>query len=140
LEFAQEPATTLSDEDLASILDEADAIRDWVAAVFAEATRRADAGNVPPGYKMVPKRALRKWIGEPEAVAAAIAARFKLKADQLFEEPKLKTPARLELILPKSVRSELGEFYAKISSGSVLARDSDTRDAVHRSTAAEDFS
>ena len=139
LEFAQAPTATISDEDLAAILDEADAIRDWIAAVFAEATRRADAGNIPPGYKMVPKRALRKWIGEPEVVAAALAARFKLKADQLYVEPKLKSPAQMELMLPKTVRSELGEFYVKFSSGSVLARDSDTRDAVHRTTAAEDF-
>lgn len=138
LEFAQDPLPTLSDEDLAAILDEADAIRDWITAVFAEATRRAEAGHELPGYKMVPKRAMRRWIGDPDAVAAAIAKRFKLSGDQLYER-KLKSPAQLEKLLTKPERPELAEFYDKISSGSVLAREGDTRDAVHRSTAAEDF-
>lgn len=139
LEFAQAPTQTLSDEALGEILDKADAIRDWVAAVFAEATRRAEAGEPPPGWRMVPKRAMRRWMGDPDALVNALRQRFKLSAEQVLAPPKLKSPAQLELVLPKRERGELAEFYEKVSSGSVLAREGDPRDSVERTTALEDF-
>lgn len=139
LEFATEPTSYLSNEDLAAILDEADTIDGWIKAVWAEANKRANAGDPPPGFKLVPKIARRKWVGDPADVAAALEQRFGLSREVVHQDPKLKSPAQLEKLLPKGERAELAEFYEAVSSGATLARDTDKRDTYRRPTAAEDF-
>src|SRR5581483_811858 len=68
----------LTDEQLADVLHEADFLLTWVKAVQVYAHEQAVAGRVPPGFKLVPKRALRKWKGEPQEIEDRLVIDFDL--------------------------------------------------------------
>lgn len=141
LEFSVLPADRLRDKDMTRILDNADLIESWVAAVRAEAYRRAEAGEPPPGWKLVDKAARRQWKGgdEPMAVFRHLVDSFGLSSTEVYAEPKLKSPAQVEKLLPKPQRAALADLYEKVSSGTTLVRETDRREAVTKPTAASDF-
>ena len=69
--FASDPAKIvagLSNADLSHALDKSELIVAWVNLIRAEASQRADVGQVIPNYKLVPKRAMRKWSDEQDAL------------------------------------------------------------------------
>lgn len=143
MEFADFP-DQLDDPTIAAILEDADIVSTWVNAVKAEAYRRAVAGEKIPGYKLVPKRAIRKWdMDDADFLAPILMQQFDLPEDAPIYSPrKLKTPAQLEKLLPPKRRAELEEFYDKTSSGFNLAREADAREEVSaegRSSAQDDF-
>ncbi|MEY9506952.1 hypothetical protein ABIE87_006510 [Bradyrhizobium diazoefficiens] len=94
---------------------------------------QAVAGNPPPGAKLVPKRAFRKWVDEEKAGRELVAAGADL--DDLYEPPKLKSPAVIEKLLPKAKKPLLKDLAKAESSGAVLAPLSDPRPAVDASAA-----
>jgi hypothetical protein len=68
---------------LSAVMDRADLIEDWLAAVRAEVHRRLTAGDKVPGYKLVTgKRGNRAWADAEAATAQLKAAR--LKHDQMY--------------------------------------------------------
>jgi len=127
-------------EKIVQILDAADMIDDWIAAVRAHALHLADRGEGVPGYKLVPKRATRKWrdADEPWKVSNALADEG-VDRNLLWAEPKLKTPAQIEKLLPKDKRGALDALTVKESSGVNLVKDSDPRPEKEASAVA-DFS
>ena len=60
----------LSNDDLSHALDKAELVVAWVNLVRAEASQRADKGETIPNWKLVPKRAMRKWTDDNDALAA----------------------------------------------------------------------
>lgn len=129
----------LSDEKLASVLKEADAIGTWVKAVQEHAHAQACAGRMPTGFKLVAKRAVRKWVNED----AAKAHLYDLGAtnDDILTEPKLKSPAQLEKVFPGKNKKEreaaMGDLVKKESSGTNLVPSEDPRPAVVTDAASE---
>jgi hypothetical protein len=124
------PAPTgLSNDDLAVILDQAEMIVDWIARVRGEAFARLDNGQTIEGWKMVPKRANRKWRDEAEVFAEYGGM---LPREELYEEPAIRSPAQLEKILKRKRLDlkEMEKLVVRESSGTTLVRDEDPRPAV----------
>jgi hypothetical protein len=114
----------LTNDDLAHILDRAELITAWVNLIRAEASQRADKGAIIPGWKLVPKRAMRKWIDDDAALSALNDAGVPLR-----EVIKVVSPAAAERAL-KANRlglNALNGLVTKESSGSTLVRDEDPR-------------
>lgn len=128
----------MSYEHIAHVLDAADVIETWLSVVRQHAEGLANAGIDIPGYKLVDKRAVRKWVVEdPEKMAEILCFDFGLDESSIFAK-KIKSPAQIEKLLPKDEKPALANHFDKKSSGKKLARLSDPRDEV-ASTAQSDF-
>jgi hypothetical protein len=91
-----------------------------------------EQGGHIAGYKLVAKRATRKWKSED---AAQLALHPYTSAVDIYEPHCLKSPAQMEKLLPKEVVAPLVEL---ISSGHTVVEESDKRPAV-KASAKEDF-
>lgn len=129
----------LTDDELTEILDRADVLKMWIDAVRSEASQRLDRGADIPGYKLVPKRAVRRW-GPEQDVRERLEGLFSDKAD--YTKETLRTPTQLEKLLPKDAYAGLVEdgLITKTSSGTTLVADHDPRDALIQKRAADEFS
>lgn len=127
--IALAPPETLSDEKLGALLREADQIGNYVKAVQEYAHAQAMVGKMPAGFKLVAKRAVRKWRNEQEARAKLLAL-----AIEPFEEPKLKSPAKVEGQFPGKNKAERQKAMADLveakSSGTNLVPVDDPRQGV----------
>lgn len=131
--------TKLTPAAVSHILDNLDILEDWIKAVYAHAQAAMERGEHIPGYKVVPKRANRRW--KDEKAVAAWATRMGLGTDDYLTPREVKSVTQLEktlkaegavLVLPE-------ELYEKKSSGNTIAPDSDPRPAVALLTAGEEF-
>lgn len=111
----------LTDEKLSEVLDMLGAVESRIKAIREEAYERAMKGNPPPGWKLVGKRATRKWNDEAEVCTQLLGT------DECFTEPKLKSPAQVEKVLGKKKFKEIEEFVSAVSSGYTLVKESDKR-------------
>jgi hypothetical protein len=140
LELAQSefPAATLSDateESIASLLDTVDDwLENWCRAVRGEGLRRLENGADLPGWKLVPKRATRKWADEPRVLEWI--KRRRLKRDVAFDV-SLKSVAQMEKALGKGRLP--ADLVKSESSGNTLARLVDPRGAVDAGAGGEFF-
>lgn len=117
---------------LAQALDSIPLVEARIKAIREFAYAEAERGNPPPGYKLVAKRATRKWVDEATVVEWA-----KRKAIDPYEAPTVKSPAQLEKGLKKAEKEELADFVVSVSSGHTLAAESDKRPAVHQALIGE---
>jgi hypothetical protein len=117
--------TTLSPEELEWILERIPDLEDWARSVRQHATEVLEHGGEVPGFKLVAKRAYRRWssTGELMEWAEGIGLGF----DDLHEN-KLKSPAQLEKLVGKKKIPE--ELVKKESSGVTLVPEHDKRPAV----------
>lgn len=138
-EFGQPPAPhTLTPEQVAYVLERADVVEEWVAAVRKFALAEAELGRAPPGFKLVHKRATRKWAADDDAVAERLALETGLEFHEFFER-KVVSPAQAEKLL-KPLKKKLPDGLANaVSSGYSLAPESDKRPAVNLLSAADEF-
>lgn len=126
LALAKEEFTDTESYDpqkLATILTWLPTLESWAKAVREFAYAEAVRGKTLPGWKVVEKRATRKWR-DPESVPTALST--ILKPDQIFEQ-KLRSPAQIEKIAKKI---ELDTLTVSISSGYTLVPESDKRPAA----------
>jgi Protein of unknown function (DUF2800) len=128
---------TFNADTLAKVLHEVDVIEDWCRRVREHAHHEAEAGRIPPGFKLVPKRAVRRWKDEQQATAFLMA--MGLTDEQLFKPKTLKSPAQVETAIGKKNKSIISAHVEAISSGTVLAPLSDPRPAA-RPEAQSEFS
>jgi len=117
-------------EELAKVLRDVDQLEDFARRVKEYAHHEATHGRCPPGFKLVAKRANRKWKDET-AVSSLLE---DMLGDAVYTEPKLKTPAQVEPLMPgknKAARAKaLESLVSKEPSGTVLALEGDPRPAV----------
>lgn len=105
----------------------------WLKGVEQFAHAEALRGHMPPGFKLVAKRATRKWKDEDTAVATLRLV--GVDDDDLFET-SVRSPAQVEKAIPAKERGSLmKELAASVSSGTVLAPIEDPRGAVDPNTA-----
>jgi len=128
--------TDLTPEQFGAILERADLIETWVKAVRAHAHSMLDRGEPVPGWKLVQKRAIRKWAVDENTLAPMLAVDFDLAKDDLFVS-KLKSPAQIEKLLDKADKKKIAAFVSAVSSGTTMARESDPRAAVSGSVGAD---
>lgn len=122
LPTALPPAEAL--KDLGRALKACDQLEDWVAAVRSYAFDRLMAGDQIPGFKLVPKRAQRRWR---ETARVAAIEEF---GDLAFERVLL-SPAQVEKQL--KAKDFVAEHAVSESSGLTIAPESDKRLAANPS-------
>lgn len=127
-EFATE-VSALSADKCGEILRQAGLLKDWIKRVEAHAQMEAQHGRVPTGFKLVAKRATRKWKNAEEA-KTYLAAVLDLDNDQIFDEPKMKSPAKIEAVIGKKRGKEIADLYEAVSSGANLVPEEDDRQAL----------
>jgi hypothetical protein len=113
--------------ELAEALDQLPRVEAWVKAVREFAYAEAERGFCPPGYKLVLKRATRKWVDEQAAAKYLNTCGFP--DDAIYSPPKLKSPAQLEKAVGKQELETCGLVTAE-SSGYTLVPNTDRRQEV----------
>ncbi len=106
---------------LADTLNKLEMLEAYAKSVREFAYRESMAGRTPPGFKLVEKRATRKWKDEDDA-RAALASRVP-NGTELFDF-KMKSPAQIEKLKPAIAISDL---VVAVSSGLTLVPDTDKR-------------
>jgi hypothetical protein len=125
-------ATALTDGELGFILDNAEVIAAWIAKVRAEASDRVDKGGTIPGWKLVPRRAQRKWA---DAGAARDAITDLVgRGVPVLDIVRIETITTVEKVLKRlRLKVTLDPFTVKESSGNTLVSEKDGREAIDTS-------
>lgn len=136
-EFADVDPVELTEQKISSLLEECGLIEDGIRAIRKEAYNRMAGGAKVPGWKLVAKRAIRRWGGESDQIAEKLTTLFDLEENDVVEK-KVRSPAQVEKLLPKQERAALNDLIVKASSGTTLARETDRRPEVQPSPDAAD--
>lgn len=121
------PPRLYEPEELEAILAEAEMIEAHLNGVRAHVQRELEKGRAFSNWKLVPKRAMSKWLNPDEVVKVIRQSGYTGE----IANSKLKTPAQLKKELKKKgIEFDLTPFYIKESSGVTLTRMDDARDAV----------
>lgn len=114
--------------DLAKAASLLEQVEQWVKDVKEELYLQLSNGVDVEGWKIIEKRASRKWLDADAALAALLAAGIE-KGD--LTDTKMLTAPQVEAMLKKKkVEFDLDAHITKISSGTTLAPASHKSDAV----------
>jgi hypothetical protein len=105
----------------------ADLVEKWIGDLRDLAHQILESGEPVPGYKLVPKRALRQWVDEDKAYVAL--TKLGVDREELVETALL-SPAKVEKILKRSKLNLPDDIVVAVSSGTTIAPESDPRSAV----------
>jgi hypothetical protein len=120
----------MTNDEMGVLLDHAQMISDWVGKVRNEAMTRAEKGTYIPGWKLVAKRAVRKWSDPNGAVTELMRLGVDAMAIMRVETiGAVETAMKRAKIQPKV----LDRFTIKASSGSTLVSEKDGRPAIDNS-------
>ena len=109
---------------ISAYLKNADLLEGWISSLRELAFNLIEQGKPLPGYKLVAKRATRKWIDEEVAKAALLVNLTEVM------ETSLISPAVAEKALKKLGLSLPEGTVVAVSSGNTLANEDDPRPAV----------
>jgi hypothetical protein len=113
------------------------ALESWIKQVREFAYGEAMHGRTPPGWKIVSKRATRKWKVEDSVIVDFMMEATKREEHEFYAEPTLKTPAQMEKLVSKQIGEKLRTFMESVSSGYNLVPESDPRPAAKLDAASE---
>jgi hypothetical protein len=117
--------------NLSVMLDACDKLEHWISKVREHAFYLAERGHKIDGWKIVPRRAQRKWANTEKTADEA----WKAFGDKAFSEPELLSPAQLEKVLKGAhMHQWIEERIVRKSSGVTLVKESDKRlpvESVH---------
>ena len=128
MEFGNSP--TYDAAKLKEALDKREIVKAWLKTIDEFAYDILEKGGEIEGYKLVAKRATRKWRDPVEAQAA-----LETFGDDIYEPVMLKTPAQMEKIIKDKKLIET--LVVAESSGHTLVDSSDKRPAVKLSAKQE---
>ena len=114
------PVEVLTEEQISVLLTKFDMVEDYIKAVRDHALKRMEKGAVIQGWQLAPKRALRSWTSEDEAMKHLMFLGMGIKE---ITKTELITPAQAEKLLPKGLKESIEPLTSRISSGLTLARD-----------------
>jgi hypothetical protein len=123
-------------ENLKEALDLAFKLEDWIRQVKSFGHDQLDLGTQCEGYKLVAKRATRKWT-DPDEVEKLVRANRKVTVTEMMQPHVLKSPAQMEKLF-KSKKLDFApvdEYITQVSSGNTLVKESDKREGVVSATA-----
>ena len=140
--LSMDPLNTTSVER-AYWLSKADELSSWVYAIRNAAHEDLTRGVSIPGYKLVEKRAARKWAGIEENKLAKLLTKMlgkkkAYKEPELISAPQAEKELRRQFTARKEKRGawkgvfkkELEPYIEKKSSGTTTVADSDSREAI----------
>lgn len=130
------PPDKLTLDQVVQALEKGYIIEDWLRAVRLHAQTLLEAGEVVPGWKLVERRATRKWT-DPDDTAEIARWALEQGIDSPFHDPKVKSPAQMETaikkLLPRGQKNtapavlEESGLVSKVSSGNTIAPTKDAR-------------
>ena len=131
-DFKALPApAAMSPADIADALDNAYLLETWIEGVRDYAYRAAvDELTEIPRYKIVAKRAIRRWTNEE--LTKQFLVKMGVREDEFLTEPKLRSPAQVEKLLPKPDRPKLADLVTAESNGTSLVPEDDHREDLKR--------
>lgn len=121
-------------EDLGKALDQAELVYAWLSSARAAVSHAIETGKQIPGWKLVDKRASRKWA-VPESDVFKRLADEGFDLDDFMTPRKALSPPQVETVLKRQHRisledANLEDLITKESSGTTLVRDKDDRPAA----------
>lgn len=128
------PALSYDPLKLATALSQIPMAEAWIKNVREFAYQEAMHGRVPPGYKLVPKRATRKW---QEHVTAEMLSEAVQLSEDFLVDVSLKSPAQVEKNLTKAGKELVAPLIAAVSSGMSLVPETDRREALRKDAKSE---
>lgn len=120
-------------ETIAKAMDMVDELKAWCADVEKAAYNALEVGQPVPGWKLVAKRASRKWADEAAAIKALRRPLGGVK--QITTQKLLGVGAIEKMIKAAELDITLDNLTVAESSGTTLAPESDKRPAVLSHTA-----
>lgn len=123
----------LAPVDIKKVLDFAPVLASWIKAIETYAFNELERGGSIEGYKLVKKRANRKWIDDEKSVVHTLREAMGIPdcesaVGQIFSEPKLLSPAQIE---KKKVDKKLVASLCETpDSGNTMVSVLDKRPAV----------
>jgi hypothetical protein len=114
-------------EKINAYLKNADLLEKFIADLRELAHTMLENGKQLPDWKLVAKRATRKWANETEAKAALVGLGL---AESEVTETSLLSPAQVEKVLKKRKIALPEDQIVAVSSGTTLARRDDPRPEV----------
>lgn len=137
-EFTPPVPEIIPDEQFFAMLGKLHVLEDWASAMRARANDMLERGEPVPGFKLVERRATRKWIDESQA--ALELTHDGNTEDEIFEPRRLKSPAQIEKLLgKKTFKNTMAVNVIQKSSGVTMVPDTDARPAVNRLAAGDEF-
>jgi hypothetical protein len=118
--------------DLEIALELVESLEPWIGNVKKLAHDQLMRGDKIKGYKVVPKRATRKWVEDRTELASTLRGDKKLKKADYTIEPDILSPTQLEkLCKAKGLAFHKFEKYITTkSSGLTVVPESDRRTGV----------
>lgn len=123
-------AKSYEPEKLSAVLDRLPILEAWIKSVRDFAFSELDSGEKIPGWKLVPKRAIRKWKDEQQVVEYLTGV-CGYAEEEIFDK-KLKSPAQAEKLLGTRNKAALEDLVSAESSGLTLAPDTNGREQTTR--------
>lgn len=118
---------TVDAEMIGRYLKNAELLESWISALRELAFNMLEHDVAVPGYKLVAKRATRKWVDEDKARKYLLSV---LPKEDVITESIL-SPAQAEKLMKKSKLALDESMITAISSGSTLAEESDARPVIN---------
>ena len=115
---------TVNVDRLAEALGQIDLLEGYIKDARDMAQQLLENGVEVPGWKLVPKRATRKWVDDKKVLTTLTEA--GLNIEQLTEP---KSPAQMEKVLKKHNVPMPSDLIVSVSSGDTLAHADDPRPA-----------
>jgi hypothetical protein len=124
-------AAQLSDAELGDLMDKITLITPWIAAVKDHALERMKVGKSDvPGWKIVPKRAVRAWASDDDDELRDTLKKEGLSDDEFLTSQVL-SPAKVQAKTGKKrYDAKVAPHVVKRSSGVTTAPDGDPRARV----------
>jgi hypothetical protein len=116
----------IPDAQFFGMLGQLHILDEWMKAMRAHALVKLERGEEVPGFKLVAKRATRKW-SDPAATAEWLLAKGNTP-DEIYQPADLKSPAQIEKLIGK--KNLPGDHTHKQSSGLSMVAETDVRPAV----------
>lgn len=124
--LTEKPLIELTVEQRQRVYRRKEEIKDWIKRVESYEQGEAQHGRILPGFKLVAKRATRKWKSQADA-QAYLETILELDSADIFVDPKMKSPAQIEAVIGKKRKSEIAGLYEAVSSGANLVPVEDPR-------------
>lgn len=123
----------LDPEEIVKVMNIAPVLSQWADAVKDYAFTVMSGGTKIPGYKLVQKKANRRWISDTEVKDAL----YKKMGDDIYSPVKLLSVAQMETAAKKYgvEKNALKDLWEKPDAGLTIAPESDKREAVEVITA-----
>lgn len=116
-------------DDLVEGLGLIEQVKETIRALEKMAYDQLELGTAVPGWKLVAKRATRKWAFDDDTIIARL--RRQLGGKKNIVKESVLTPAQMEKVgKQQGVELNLEDLTKRESSGTTLAPESDPRDAV----------